>query len=160
MTAMIKSKSGFTIVELLIVIVVIAILATISIVAYTGVQNRARTNAGTTLASKVGSKVDAYRTLYSSYPTYCQLITNTTDATGTSACTAGSVQASDETKLEDTSLVIYASNASGAGYDSTISNSNSTIGYYFCGVDTGVDLFYIDFNNSMAVTAQKIGTGC
>ena len=39
---MIKSKSGFTLVELLIVIVVIAILAAISIVAYNGIQNRAK----------------------------------------------------------------------------------------------------------------------
>lgn len=39
-----KSKSGFTIVELLIVIVVIAILAAISIVAYTGIQSRAYTS--------------------------------------------------------------------------------------------------------------------
>ena len=37
---MIKKAHGFTIVELLIVIVVIAILAAISIVAYTGIQNR------------------------------------------------------------------------------------------------------------------------
>ena len=37
-----KSKSGFTIVELLIVIVVIAILAAISIVAYNGIQARAK----------------------------------------------------------------------------------------------------------------------
>jgi len=36
-----KTKSGFTIVELLIVIVVIGILASITVVAYTGVQNRA-----------------------------------------------------------------------------------------------------------------------
>jgi prepilin-type N-terminal cleavage/methylation domain-containing protein len=37
-----KTKSGFTIVELLIVIVVIAILAAISVVAYNGLQDRAR----------------------------------------------------------------------------------------------------------------------
>ncbi|RRJ85700.1 prepilin-type N-terminal cleavage/methylation domain-containing protein [Gulosibacter macacae] len=36
-----RSNRGFTIVELLIVIVVIAILAAISIVAYTGIQSRA-----------------------------------------------------------------------------------------------------------------------
>lgn len=36
-----KKTTGFTIVELLIVIVVIAILAAISIVAYNGIQNRA-----------------------------------------------------------------------------------------------------------------------
>lgn len=48
-----KTISGFTIVELLIVIVVIAILAAISIVAYTGVQDRAH-------ASKAASSIDAY----------------------------------------------------------------------------------------------------
>ena len=38
---MIKSTSGFTIVELLVTIVVIAILASITTVAYSGIQNRA-----------------------------------------------------------------------------------------------------------------------
>ncbi len=41
-----KGVSGFTIVELLIVIVVIAILASISVVAYTGIQARASLSAG------------------------------------------------------------------------------------------------------------------
>lgn len=40
-----KHRMGFTIVELLIVIVVIAILAALSIVAYTGIQNRANDTA-------------------------------------------------------------------------------------------------------------------
>ena len=38
----VKKKAGFTIVELLIVIVIIAILATITIVAYNGIQQQAR----------------------------------------------------------------------------------------------------------------------
>lgn len=37
-----KSKNGFTIVELLIVIVVVAILASLSVAAYGGIQKRAR----------------------------------------------------------------------------------------------------------------------
>lgn len=40
-----RSQSGFTIVELLIVIVVIAILAAITIAAYNGIQQRARDSA-------------------------------------------------------------------------------------------------------------------
>lgn len=42
-----KKQSGFTIVELLIVIVVIVILATISIIAYNGIQERSRATAVT-----------------------------------------------------------------------------------------------------------------
>ena len=46
-------QTGFTIVELLIVIVVIAILATISVVAYTGVQVRARDSMRTDNIAKI-----------------------------------------------------------------------------------------------------------
>src|SRR5690554_3746529 len=51
-----KRKDGFTIVELLIVIVVIAILAAISVVAYTGIQNRANDTAIQSDLRNIGSK--------------------------------------------------------------------------------------------------------
>lgn len=63
---------GFTIVELLIVIVVIAILATISIVAYNGIQQRAK---ATALADGVTKVEKAFRLMavqqgLSSWPVY------------------------------------------------------------------------------------------
>lgn len=48
-----KETSGFTIVELLIVVVVIAILAAISIVAYGGITERARTSSAASYASQL-----------------------------------------------------------------------------------------------------------
>lgn len=56
-------KSGFTIVELLIVVVVIAILAAITIVAYNGIQNRAKDSALSSAASQAGRKVLTYAPL-------------------------------------------------------------------------------------------------
>ncbi|HET8884509.1 MAG TPA: type II secretion system protein [Candidatus Saccharimonadales bacterium] len=51
---------GFTIVELLIVIVVIGILAAITIVAYNGVQNRARTTEAQSNAKEVQTKAEIH----------------------------------------------------------------------------------------------------
>lgn len=53
-------KHGFTIVELLIVIVVIAILAAITIVAYNGIQNRAKASAAQAAASQAAKKIALY----------------------------------------------------------------------------------------------------
>lgn len=55
-----KPQAGFTIVELLIVIVVIAILATISIVAYNGIQVRARNTARLTAAQNIYKQLEMY----------------------------------------------------------------------------------------------------
>lgn len=62
-------RPGFTIVELLIVVVIIAILAAITIVAYNGMQTRARET--TTLAdlSSIAQQIEMYNSVNGSYPT-------------------------------------------------------------------------------------------
>jgi prepilin-type N-terminal cleavage/methylation domain-containing protein len=62
-------QKGFTIVELLIVIVIIAILAAIAIVAYNGVQNRANDAAVQSDIRKIGIAMHSYITLNGSLPT-------------------------------------------------------------------------------------------
>lgn len=68
-----KSQSGFTIVELLIVVVVIAILAAITLVSFNNITNRANQSAAKETASNVQKKVELYNAEKSVYPTAVQL---------------------------------------------------------------------------------------
>lgn len=63
-----RTHTGFTIVELLIVIVVIGILAAITIVAYNGVQNRAQDARRINDAQMIVGALEAYKTLNGTYP--------------------------------------------------------------------------------------------
>ena len=64
-----KADKGFTIVELLIVIVIIGILAASTIVAYNVIQNRGKTASGQSNANAIVKKLEAYNAVNSAYPT-------------------------------------------------------------------------------------------
>jgi type IV pilus assembly protein PilA len=73
-----QAQRGFTIVELLIVVVVIAILAAITIVSYNGITNRANQSAAKAAAATIQKKAELYNSEVGNYPI---LTTNLTTAT-------------------------------------------------------------------------------
>ena len=98
-TNKIKKTSGFTIVELLIVIVVIGILAAITIVAYNGVQARANTTKNDTIAKEIADKAEVYAADNSgTYPTLLQL-------SGAAASTTHALSASAKAAIVATAAV-------------------------------------------------------
>ena len=63
-----EDRTGFTIIELLIVIVVIAILAAISVVAYNGIQARASVSETASFANMAVKTLQAYKAAEGQYP--------------------------------------------------------------------------------------------
>jgi len=77
----IKTKSqGFTIVELLIVVVVIAILAAITIVSYNGITNRANASSAKSTASSMQKKIELYQADKGRYPISLAEMSTSTDS--------------------------------------------------------------------------------
>lgn len=142
-----KSVQGFTIVELLIVIVVIAVLAAITIVSYNGVQSRSRTSAGASNASMILRKAELYNGLFSSYPTYCQFVTNTAAPTGTptsgnglgasTPCVAGGASTGVEVTLTNINMLTP------IDVTSTTSSNGSVVSYKKC-TTNGIKVGYWD----------------
>ena len=141
-----RKNQGFTIVELLIVIVVIAILAAITIVAFNGIQNRAKATSGQNLASQIAKKAEIYNTAESTYPTFTQLTTNT------GAGTAGNPA---EAKLDDASAVSDAGTAT--NFDTAAEALNGQeVAYKKC--TTGAQVWWWDFSATSA-NVKYIGIG-
>ena len=146
MTKQIKSK-GFTIVELLIVIVVIAILAAITIVAYNGIQQRAKASAAQSAAETVQKKAEAANAITSSYP-----LTETT---------TGTVPAKDFESQQDSSL-----KGSGVTFVSSLTagtapSATASIVYKPCTNPSGAGatISYYDPSKASASTVVTITIG-
>jgi len=75
------AQKGFTIVELLVVVVVISILAAITIVSYTGMQARAVASSNSATAEQVATKAGLWNASLGYYPSYPQLLTNSISPT-------------------------------------------------------------------------------
>ncbi len=129
MTNIKNSGRGFTIVELLIVIVVIAILAAISIVAYNGIQNRGKASSAQSLAAQVAKKAEAYNTIKSAYPANVAAFA-ATDA--------------KEANLDNSSVVT-----------ATLPSDEKTVAYKICAAGGAQVVWY----NAVDSNRQSIGVG-
>lgn len=126
----IKSKKGFTIVELLVVIVVIGILAAITVVSYTGVTSKANTSANQSNANSVVKALQARYADTSIWPNW------TTDSDGTiNAINTGNV----------------ATLPSSIKLQNATATAGSNIGYVNKGTSVGVCVSYWDYKTSSAV---------
>lgn len=142
-------QSGFTIVELLIVVVIIAILAAITIVAYNGIQNRARNSSAATAAENMAKKIEAYNSVIGAYPK-----NNTTNDVTTQLNAAGTTS---EYALTGSGLTIGTpTNATGSG----------TVAVQLCGTTapgagvaaTGYKIFRWDYStNAIQTTPDQTG---
>ncbi len=153
------SQRGFTIVELLIVIVIIGILAAIVIVAYNGLTNRAKAAGYQSDANSIVKVAEAINAELGGYPT--------TNA-GFAPSNFDTAKLPGNVKVALTTGTVTNSESSGTSAPSTSNHTwavytNTTTGdkYYSfkaCGASTGVTVYY--WSNSGTLGKASAGTGC
>lgn len=121
MVSLHRKQSGFTIVELLIVIIVIGILATLVLVTFTGVQQKARNTQRQTDIKAVASHLETYNAEKSYYP----MIGDVNDATWVAA----NLKGLDKESTKDPKGTVYtfagSSTSQRYGYASTKADNSA-----------------------------------
>lgn len=132
-----RKQQGFTIVELLIVIIVIGILATLVLVTFTGIQQSARNTQRQTDIKAVASHLETYNAKNSYYPTLTDVNDPTfvsgtlkgLDKESTRDPKAGTAAADYQFKDGDATSLKYGYSATkddGSACDNTIAGSECT----------------------------------
>jgi len=155
MTQKQTKPKGFTIVELLIVVVIIAILAAITIVAYNGIQNRANTSAAQSQAASIVKKFEALGAVKGSYYS-----TNGAGVTGANINTyATAAPASSEASVDTPATVIAATGAAASNLTLGTAKTGSTAVVSAWACTAGAHVWYWDYTAGTAVL-MKAGSGC
>jgi prepilin-type N-terminal cleavage/methylation domain-containing protein len=136
-----KKTSGFTIVELLIVIVVIGILAAITIVAYNGVQNKGKSSAAQAAANSVIKKAELYNVDPAVPAGYPILGSNLTTAAATATYALSGVTINTGTAMAN----------------GTAPATPNTVDFYTCGATVGNKIGYYDYVNNVVAFAYTAG---
>jgi prepilin-type N-terminal cleavage/methylation domain-containing protein len=157
-----KTEKGFTIVELLIVIVVIGILAAIVIVAYNGVTQRSKLAQYQTDVNAMVKKAEAYGSLANGYAlTAAGADAATVVAQTATAATLTTTQNSiNDTKLPSNlayfAVLPFATVPTYAQALVAI-NASTTVDYYFvayCATGKGMRIYYPDPTTSTVKTSD------
>lgn len=119
---------GFTLIELLIVTVVIAILATISIVAYSGVQQRSRDSATASAASQLSTKIEVWNSQLGYYPSNSDVTGGLINAKATGAELNDDLKSKIITTgaISNNHPILYIQCTSGKGAKITYKQGNGT----------------------------------
>lgn len=150
-----KRKQGFTIVELLIVIVVIAILAAITIIAYNGIQQRARLSQSQAVSAQVQKSIELFRAEKDSYPAAINSCPNPVDGSTCVVIPSGFSSTYERIPQGARPSPVYAGTTSAQSYEITL-RSNTSVIYRSNAERTGVNEFLQYMNMASIIDNQGL----
>jgi len=145
-----SSQSGFTIVELLVVIVVIGILASITIVSYNGITARANVTSAQSSARAVTQKIEIYNAEIGRYPySTADLTGDSTKSYYLSSTSVSFALTTTQPTSPNTVKFIKCGTTPNSAQADIISSANNL---------TGARLYYWDYVNNNANTFIPVGS--